>query len=117
MSIMNGDHAAFEIEHANTPLKDRPDWPLPSFDAQDWAEAFCKIATGLGYKDANGKPIDEGWMISWFANSLMRGFDEANKRNAPNTAQLKAALEGVIRVADRKTIEFDAAHEALRAVE
>lgn len=44
MQIMNGDHAQFEIEHTNTPKEDRPDWPLPSFDARDWAAAFCKIA-------------------------------------------------------------------------
>lgn len=78
--IMNGDHAEFEREHVNTPPKERPDWPLPSFDARDWAEAFCKTATTLGYKDADGKPIDEGWMISWFANALMRGFDEHASR-------------------------------------
>lgn len=78
--IFNGDHAEFEAEHANTPPKERPDWPLPSFDARDWAEAFCKAATNLGYKDAEGKPIDEGWMISWFANALMRGFDEREAR-------------------------------------
>jgi hypothetical protein len=59
--IFNGDHA---------------DWPLPSFDAHDWAAAFCKIANGFGFKDSEGKPIDEGWMISWFANALMRGYDE-----------------------------------------
>ncbi len=73
---MNGDRMAFEIEHANTKPEDRPDWPLPSFDAQDWAKAFCKVAATLGFKDANGEPIDEGWMITWFANSLMRGYDE-----------------------------------------
>jgi hypothetical protein len=80
--IMNGDHAEFEMEHANTKPEDRPDWPLPSFDARDWAAAFCKIAANLGYKDAEGKPIDEGWMISWFANSLMRGYDEHAARAA-----------------------------------
>jgi len=74
--IMNGDHAEFEAEHANSKPEDRPDWPLPSFDATDWAKCFCKIATELGYKNADGEPIDEGWMIGWFANALMRGFDE-----------------------------------------
>lgn len=78
--ILGGDHAAFEIEHANTPPKERPDWPLPSFDAHDWAEAFCKVANKFGFKDAEGKPIDEGWMISWFANALMRGYDERTSR-------------------------------------
>lgn len=63
--IHNGDHAAFEIEHANTPAHERPDWPLPSFDARDWAQAFVKLHGG-----------DEELMIGWFANALMRGFDE-----------------------------------------
>lgn len=80
MIIHNGDHLEYEIENANTPPKERSDWPLPSFDAKDWAEAFCKVATKLGYKDADGKPIDEGWMISWFAGALMRGFDEHASR-------------------------------------
>ena len=74
--IHNGDHAEFEREHANTPPQDRPDWPLASFDASDWAKAFCKIANEHGFKDANGDPLDEGWMTGWFANALMRGFDE-----------------------------------------
>lgn len=77
---MNGDRAEFELEHANTPPEERPDWPLPSFDAQDWAKAFCKIANGFGFKDAEGKPIDEDWMVGWFANALMRGFDEHASR-------------------------------------
>lgn len=84
---MNGDHAEFEAEHANTPPRDRPDWPLPSFDAQDWAAAFCKIANEHGFKDAKGEPIDEAWMIGWFANALMRGFDEGTSRVESDEAQ------------------------------
>lgn len=68
--IMNGDHAEFEIEHADTPPHERPDWPLPSFDARDWAAAFCRL----------NPSIDEGLMIAWFANALMRGFDECSAR-------------------------------------
>lgn len=68
--IHNGDHAEFEREHANTPPKERPDWPLPSFDARDWAEAFCKVAADKGLQ------IEEDWMVTWFAAALMRGFDE-----------------------------------------
>jgi len=74
--ILNGDHAEFEREHANTKPEDRPDWPLPSFDAQDWAKAFCKVAAKLGYEHHEGHPIDEAWMTTWFANALMRGYDE-----------------------------------------
>jgi hypothetical protein len=68
--ILNGDHAEFERDHANMPPRERPDWPLPSFDASDWAEAFCKIARDKGHD------IDEVWMTTWFAGALMRGYDE-----------------------------------------
>lgn len=78
MIIHNGDHLEYEIENANTPPKERSDWPLPSFDARDWAEAFCKIAKQQGHD------IDEGWMISWFAGALMRGFDEHASRVLKN---------------------------------
>jgi hypothetical protein len=78
--ILNGDHAEFEQEWAASgrPPKERPDWPLPSFDAQDWAKAFCKqfiVSRIAGYAT---KPVDdqEGLMIAWFANALMRGFDQ-----------------------------------------
>ena len=91
--ILGGDHAAYELEHAGMDPRLRSDWPLPSFDAKDWAEAFCKIARGLGFKDAEGKPIDEGWMIAWFANSLMRGYDEQTARLEPVIAELLAALK------------------------
>lgn len=52
------------------PSKDDPSWPLPSFDARDWAEAFCKLNPGF----------DEGLALAWFANALMRGFDEGMMR-------------------------------------
>lgn len=83
--IMNDDHAEFEAEHASIKPEDRPDWPLPSFDATDWAAAFCKIANAKGIKDANGQPLDEGWMVTWFANALMRGFDEHASRTPSRT--------------------------------
>jgi hypothetical protein len=64
--ILCGDQMEFEMEHENTPPEERPDWPLPSFDARDWAKAFCKLNPGM----------DEGTMISWFASALMRGYDQ-----------------------------------------
>jgi hypothetical protein len=33
-------------------------------DAAKWAAEFCKIARDHGLN------IDEGWMISWFANAI-----------------------------------------------
>lgn len=71
MKILNGDHAEFERENMFTKPEDRPDWPLPSFDAQDWAKAFVKLHGG-----------DEGLMLAWFANALMRGFDEHARRSS-----------------------------------
>jgi hypothetical protein len=62
---------AYAIAIAN-PSRDDPNWPLPSFDARDWAEAFCK----------RHPDIDEAVMIGWFANALMRGFDEHGMRAA-----------------------------------
>lgn len=46
-----------------------------SFDARDWAKAFVEHVTA--------KPTiatDEGTMISWFANAIMRGWDEHARR-------------------------------------
>jgi len=76
--ILGGDHAEFEQEWAASgrPDHERPDWPLPSFDARDWAKAFHDTAIKLGYSD-----MDEGWLITWFANALMRGFDEKASRD------------------------------------
>jgi len=58
------------------PSRDDPHWPLPSFDARDWAQAFNETAVKLG-----GTAMDEGWLIGWFANALMRGYDEHAMRN------------------------------------
>lgn len=49
-------------------------WPLQSFDAQDWAKAFM---AKFGDKR---EQIDEGLMLSWFASALMRGWDEREWR-------------------------------------
>lgn len=59
------------------PSRDDPNWPLPSFDARDWAAEFCRIAAEKGHPG-----IDEQWMVGWFANALMRGFDEHGIRSA-----------------------------------
>ena len=73
--LMNGDRAEFEIEYANTPLCERPDWPLPSFDARDWAAAFCKLNPSMA----------EGTMVAWFANALIAS-SRSLCQSAPNNA-------------------------------
>ncbi len=57
---------------------------LKSFDATVWARAFVAIAkaspTTIRLNSGAGElyiPLpDEGWMTTWFANALMRGYDE-----------------------------------------
>lgn len=46
-----------------------------SFDAQVWAHAFVQI-----YRANPTIANDEGTMAGWFANALMRGFDEHARR-------------------------------------
>lgn len=67
---------AYQQAIAN-PSKDDPTWPLPSFDARDWAESFCKTFP-------NGP--DEATMLAWFAGALMRGFDERALRDDGGSA-------------------------------
>jgi hypothetical protein len=69
---MNGDRLEYELANTGIPADQRSDWPLPSFDARDWASAFCERNHGA----------DESVMIAWFANALMRGFDEGVARAA-----------------------------------
>ena len=69
--ILCGDQIEFEKEWEGRDPKSRPDWPLPSFDAQNWAEAFCKAFPEVSDIDT---------VRSWFANALMRGYDEATAR-------------------------------------
>jgi hypothetical protein len=68
---MNGDTLQYMLDNANVPLKERSDWPLSSFDANDWAEAF--IAT---YEKADDDFLTVDTMRAWFANALMRGYDQ-----------------------------------------
>jgi hypothetical protein len=47
-----------------------------SFDALDWAKAFCEVMP----------EADEELMLSWFANAIMCGYDEA-QRKAQSSAE------------------------------
>ena len=87
MLIHNGDHAQYEIDNRDTPPKERLDWPLPSFDARDWAEAFCK-----SYEASDDKTISVDWMTTWFANALMRGYDEQRDYLTPPARGVRAIL-------------------------
>ena len=60
-------------------------------DASVWADEWCDIATEL--RDGGTEIIDWGWMIGWFANAIMAGFDEGAIRSKLETARLKYALD------------------------
>ena len=61
------------------PLPEKPQEArvcLPDcFDAQVWAREWLKTI-----KDNPGIPQDEGTMISWFANAIMAGYDNARRK-------------------------------------
>lgn len=40
-----------------------------TMDANVWAEQFCTLFPA--FKD------QQGWMLGWFANAIMTGYDEA----------------------------------------
>ena len=62
------------------------DNPINSFDAYDWAEAFVAVCSKKGIS------IDRDWMVTWFANALMRGFDEHYRRTAEYRRMIRRAL-------------------------
>lgn len=104
------------VNAITNPSRDDPSWPLPSFNAQDWAKAFCEIAA------KNGHPgIDEGWMIGWFSNALMRGYDEHARRArpVPSPDALTRACEAMERAAHWQAAleivapDLGACHQAL----
>lgn len=75
---------------AGEDMRSDPNWPLPSFDARDWAKAFM---------DACGKAgegfLSEEVMTAWFANALMRGYDEhARRTSSAVLEQLRKRGEG-----------------------
>ena len=67
-----GDQLAAEIELSGVPKELRPDYPLCSFDAEDWAKAFVAKHPIIDHEEAR----------AWFACALMRGFDEGVGRAA-----------------------------------
>jgi len=57
--------------------------PLTTMDAKLWAEEFMRI---FGSKMDK---IDEGLMIAWFANAIMKGYDVGCERQAETIRKLE----------------------------
>lgn len=63
--------------------------PLATMDAKVWAEEFMRL---FGDKR---QEIDEGLMIAWFANAIMRGYDEGVRKHRNTFDQAREALKGL----------------------
>ena len=50
-------------------------------DAMSWAIAFNQHAAKLGYQ-----PMDEGWLVGWFANAIENSHDVRTRRSKPETS-------------------------------
>jgi hypothetical protein len=48
-------------------------------DGKLWADEFNRTAISLGYQS-----MDEGWLIGWFCNAIMAGYDTAQRRYDPD---------------------------------
>jgi len=64
-----------------------------TFDTQTWAKSFNETLVKLGYQ-----PHDEGWMIGWFANAIMCGYNHA--------LSLREKREGMVEVPIEPTAEM-----------
>ena len=62
------------LKAPNKEAKPREADPLSGIDAREWAREFLRIWSG------RWSEVDEGLMISWFSNAIMRGFDEGARR-------------------------------------
>lgn len=62
-------------------------------DARIWAKEFSKMYPVI-LKDGEGATSTEELMIGWFANSIMAGVDEANRRKSPSNVLEKEMMVG-----------------------
>ena len=62
-------------EAAATGARPVPAQTERTFDAQTWARSFNETLVALGHP-----PHDEEWLIGWFANAIMCGYDECSRR-------------------------------------
>ncbi len=53
-------------------------------DAASWAKAFVQHAKKVQARGDD--PLDEGWLISWFANAIEHSSDVRRWRSQPATA-------------------------------
>jgi hypothetical protein len=61
---------------------------LETTDAMVWAQEWCKVARQIATREQSWAALDdEGWMVGWFANAIMRGYDEGVRKEAAKTSE------------------------------
>jgi hypothetical protein len=82
----------FECEEENTIVKnDNPlSTTLDTMDAVAWMEEFMKIRKQAWKESEEDIADDEGTMLGWFANSIMKGYDHGLKVGEENGLELAA---------------------------
>ena len=98
--------ASTMVLSAAPPSQDKISKLPQSFDARDWASEFVEIFNKL----YPGVDIDEGWMISWFANALMCGYDTHDRRTKKRIERMQRKMEALI--AENTGLRFYAAKKA-----
>ena len=66
--------------------------PLTTMDAKLWADEFMATKARLGDKE-----FDHAMMLSWFANAIMVGYDEGQRRKAADAQAIIAALQSEVK--------------------
>ena len=62
--------------------------PLTTMDAKLWADEFMATKARLGDKE-----FDHAMMLAWFANAIMVGYDEGQRRKDADAQATIAALQ------------------------
>ncbi len=100
-----GDELEAKLQLEGTPLDQRPDFPLCSFDANDWAKAFMHQHTAMGPDPA---PIDLEVIRAWFASALMTGYDHRAAQAREHDTELLLAAAREIRTQRERLLVQDA---------
>jgi len=113
----NGENVETWCPTCNAPPT-RDDAFAQSFDARDWAAAFVRHVV-----KTPSIATDEGTMATWFANSIMRGYDERQRRldkeqaTPPQTPEASVACEICEVPVHRHHEELASLRERVRALE
>ena len=82
-----------------------------TIDAREWAKEFNATACKLGYQ-----VMDEGWLVAWFANAIMAGYDTATMRLAADNAALRLKVQEYNSALDAMTARYVVLEKLVKAI-